>query len=81
MEPELFSPTIRAALPDIGTELTNKLGNLDPLSETHVVLLVVSNGEVTLQSTMPNDVARDCMLEACARLAAEDDDPPEGESP
>ena len=76
MEPELFSPTIRAALPDIGTELTRKLDELDPSSDTNVVLLIVSNGEVTFQSTLSNEAARAVMVETCAWIAADGENPP-----
>lgn len=76
MSLDTFSQKVQAALPDIGEELFHKLDDLDPSSNTNMILLVVSNGEVVFQSTMPSDAARDLMLEACAQLAAEGDNLP-----
>lgn len=81
MSLDTFSPAVQAALPEIGEELLHKLDDLDPSSNTNMILLVISNGEVVFQSTMPIHESRDLMLEACAQLAAEGDNPlltPEG---
>lgn len=69
---DTFSPRVAAGIPDAASAFIRTLEELDPEADTSVVVIVVSNGYITLSENLPEDGSVIRLLqEICARRTAD----------